>query len=111
MYTELSQLVHNLLLESPIPPRELAAVIGKPYSTLLREVNLYDSGAKLGVETMFQIIQKTGNTKPLEYMADKLGYKLEPLGSGSGKEDIVDYSDDYQSTGLPTSGSDKLFSS
>ena len=39
-------------------------------------MNPYDTGAKLGAETLLQIMLQTGDTKPLEYMAGKLGYSL-----------------------------------
>ena len=76
MVSELSSLIHNLVLDNPVPAKDLAKAIGKPYSTLLREVNPYDAGAKLGAETLLQIMIQTGDTKPLEYMAGKLGYML-----------------------------------
>ena len=76
MRSELTKIVHSLVLDSHIPAKALAKEIGKPYSTLLREINPYDTGAKLGVETLFQIMQQTGNVAPLEYMASKLGLKL-----------------------------------
>ncbi len=76
MRSELTKIVHSLVLDSHIPAKALAKEIGKPYSTLLREINPYDTGAKLGVETLFQIMQQTGNVSPLEYMASKLGLKL-----------------------------------
>ncbi len=78
MRTELTKLIHSLILESHIPAKVLAKELGKPYSTLLREINPYDSGAKLGVETLLQIMQITGNAEPLEYMAEALGYKVIP---------------------------------
>lgn len=78
MRSELTKIVHSLVLDSHIPAKALAKEIGKPYSTLLREINPYDTGAKLGVETLFQIMQQTGNVAPLEYMAGKLGLKLVP---------------------------------
>ena len=78
MRSELTKIVHSVVLDSHIPAKALAKEIGKPYSTLLREINPYDTGAKLGVETLFQIMQQTGNYTPLEYMADMLGFKLEP---------------------------------
>ena len=55
--------------------RDRAKSIGKPYSTLLREVNPYDTGAKLGAETLLQIMTQTGDLKPLEFMASSLGYE------------------------------------
>ena len=76
MVSELSSLIHNLVLDNPVPAKDLAKAIGKPYSTLLREVNPYDAGAKLGAETLLQIMIQTGDAKPLEYMAGKLGYTL-----------------------------------
>ena len=80
MVSELSTLIHNLVLDNPVPAKDLAKAIGKPYSTLLREVNPYDTGAKLGAETLLQIMMQTGDTKPLEYMAGKLGYWLKDAG-------------------------------
>ena len=76
MVSELSTLIHNLVLDNPVPAKDLAKAIGKPYSTLLREVNPYDTGAKLGAETLLQIMMQTGDAKPLEYMAGKMGYSL-----------------------------------
>lgn len=64
MVSELSNLIHNLVLDNPVPAKDLAKAIGKPYSTLLREVNPYDTGAKLGAETLLQIMMQTGDTKP-----------------------------------------------
>lgn len=78
MRSDLIKIVHTMVLDSPIPAKALAKEIGKPYSTLLREINPYDGGAKLGVETLLHIMQCTGNTKPLEFMAEQLGYSLMP---------------------------------
>lgn len=79
MISEFSQMVHGMVLECPISARELAKGVGKPYSTLLREINPYDTGAKLGVETYFQLIEKTGDLSSLEYMLHRLGFCLAPL--------------------------------
>ncbi len=76
MQSEFSTLIHNLVLDNPVPAKDLARAIGKPYSTLLREVNPYDSGAKLGAESLLRIMAVTGNYKPLEFMASKLGLEL-----------------------------------
>ena len=70
--------VHDLVLESPLGARNIAQAVGKPYSTLLREVNPYDSGAKLGAETLMGIMKVTGNVAPLRIMASEMGYTLEP---------------------------------
>lgn len=76
MSTELVQILHELVLENRIPAKALAKEIGKPYSTLLREINPYDSGAKLGVETFLQLMKCTNSVAPLEYMAEQMGYTL-----------------------------------
>lgn len=78
MVTDFATLIHDVILESPMAAKDLAVAIGKPYSTLLREVNPYDSGAKLGAETLLQIMEQTHNTKPLQFMADRLGFELVP---------------------------------
>ena len=79
MLSKLTQIVHTMVLDSPVPAKALAKEIGKPYSTLLREVNPYDTGAKLGVETLLQLMKTTGNPEPLEYMASQMGYRLERI--------------------------------
>ncbi len=76
MQTGLIALVHEIVLENELPAKALAEEIGKPYSTLLREINPYDRGAKLGVETLLHIMLRTRNAAPLAYMADMLGYSL-----------------------------------
>lgn len=70
--------VHDLVLESPLGAKNIAQAVGKPYSTLLREVNPYDAGAKLGAETLMTIMKITGNVSPLMLMAKEMGYSLEP---------------------------------
>ena len=84
MSNDLITTVHDLVLESPIGAKAIAQAVGKPYSTLLREVNPYDTGAKLGAETLMHIMKTTGNVTPLEKMALEMGYRLEPAeGMGS----------------------------
>lgn len=82
MASELSNLIHNMVLDNPLPAKDLARAIGKPYSTLLREVNPYDGGAKLGADTLLHIMAHTRNVKPLEYMVNKMGFRLDPVGGG-----------------------------
>ena len=84
MANDLISSVHDLVLESPLGAKAIAQAVGKPYSTLLREVNPYDTGAKLGAETLLHIMKTTGNVSPLEKMAVEMGFRLEPLNeSGS----------------------------
>lgn len=77
MNNNLVNSVHDLVLESPLGAKNIAQAVGKPYSTLLREVNPYDAGAKLGAETLMTIMKITGNVSPLMLMAKEMGYNLE----------------------------------
>ena len=77
--TKVVKAVHELVTHGKIPAKSVAAAVGKPYSTLLRETNPLDPGAKLGVETFMAIIQATGDARPLELMAQELGYRLTPM--------------------------------
>lgn len=78
MSAEFARLIHSTVLENSIPAKVLAKKIGKPYSTLLREINPYDQGAKLGVETFMDIVKITGDITPIEYIANELGFELVP---------------------------------
>ncbi|MFV0346961.1 MAG: phage regulatory CII family protein [Halodesulfovibrio sp.] len=83
MLTDLSRIVHQVVLNSHVPAKALAKEVGKSYSTLLREVNPYDTGAKLGVETLMEIMRQTGNVDPLIYMARQFGFDLVPAPGGA----------------------------
>mgnify|MGYP000273172786 CR=1 FL=1 len=52
------------VIEGNVPAKKVAATIGKPYKTLMREINPDDLGAKLGVETFMDIIRATGECHP-----------------------------------------------
>ncbi len=82
-----TRVAQEAVMNSRFSLKELAERIGKPYPTLLRELNPYDRGAKLGVETLLEIMQATGDTSPLEYMARELGYDIAPaaIKTGAGK--------------------------
>jgi hypothetical protein len=75
---DITKLVHDMVIDGKLPAKILAKNIGKPYSTLLRELNPFDRGAKLGVETFMEIIRNTENVEPLKAMAEDLGYTLVP---------------------------------
>ncbi len=76
MASELLYLSHCMVIEAPMSAREIANSLGKPYSTLLREVNPYDAGAKLGAETLLELMRITGDITPLKYIASELGYTI-----------------------------------
>ena len=54
--------IHETVVNGKMPSKAIASAIGKPYSTLLRETNPLDPGAKLGVETFMAIIETTGDS-------------------------------------------------
>lgn len=83
----LSRMVQSILLDGPLPAKLLAREIGKSYTTLLREANPYDTSAKLGLETFFDILQATGQVAPLAYMAEQLGYELRPAAQVHGAKE------------------------
>lgn len=57
---------------------EVTSKIGKTYPTLMREINPYDKNAKLGIETLFDIMKVTRDIRPLEYIANELGFRVVP---------------------------------
>lgn len=77
--TTVTTIVHQEVVEGPDKAKDVCRVIGKPYSTLMRELNPFDSGAKLGAETLMSIMRVTRNVEPLRWMARQLGYSLVPL--------------------------------
>ena len=86
--------VHNLVLESPKSAKALAKEIGKPYATLLREINPNDTGAKLGAETLLELMQCSGNIEPLRYLAENMGYRVVP--ANGAPQPVVEREYDFQ---------------
>ena len=68
--------VRETVLEGKNTAKEIALSIQKPYSSLMREINPYDAGAKLGLETYMSILKATGDMTSLEVMAQELGFRL-----------------------------------
>lgn len=73
-----SMAARDAILKSNVPPKDIAKTIGKPYSTLMRELNPIDTKAKLSVDTFIDIMKCTGDLTPLEVMAEELGCKVVP---------------------------------
>jgi hypothetical protein len=72
----ITRIVQQSVLEGMVPARQVADRIGKPYPTLMRELNPFDTGAKLGVETLHEILQVTGDVEVLRTLARTMGYEL-----------------------------------
>ncbi len=66
------EMVHNCLR----PMKNIAEEVGKPYSTLMRELDPEDRGAKLGVEMLLPLMQACNSTLPLRYLAEEMGYRV-----------------------------------
>ena len=78
MENRLLSVFQEALFQSGYTVNEIARGIRKPYSTLMRECNPYDKGAKLGAMTLFEIMSFTRNVEPLREMAHLMGYELTP---------------------------------
>lgn len=74
----ITQIVQETLMNNGEPLKAIASKISKPYPTLLRELNPYDKGAKLGAETLLDLMQVTKDYRPLQYIAEQLGFHLVP---------------------------------
>lgn len=59
-----------------LPLKALAAELGKAYTTLIRELNPDDDGAKLGADSLLPMMRATGDIRILEWLADRMGYTL-----------------------------------
>ena len=83
---ELIKIAQTAVLEGGKPAKIVAKELNKPYSTLLRELNPFDKSAKLGAETVLELMMITGNVDPLRFMADQLGYEVVPKRQSVGSE-------------------------
>ncbi len=50
---------------------------GKDVYTLMREINPFDASAKLGAETLLEIMKVTSDIRPLQFMATEMGCSLD----------------------------------
>ncbi|MGE4292498.1 MAG: phage regulatory CII family protein [Desulfovibrio sp.] len=80
---DVTKVVQDTVLGGEMQAKEIAEHLGKPYSTLLRELNPFDMRAKLGVETLMEIMRVTKDPRPLAFIAKQLGYRLVPEGVSS----------------------------
>lgn len=71
-------LIQRSVLRQSGGGQSVAKHIQVPYSTLMREINPDDSGAKLGVERFCRVMQVTNDYSPLASLADMCGFTLTP---------------------------------
>ncbi len=74
----ITKMTQDVVLAGNKPAKEVAEKIGKPYSTLLREINPFDQNAKLGAGTLLDILKATNEVSLLEHMAKSIGYTIKP---------------------------------
>lgn len=72
-----TKVVQDCILDSGIQAKVVAEKINKPYSTLMREINPFDASAKLGAETLLEIMKVTADVRPLKFMATEMGYSID----------------------------------
>ncbi|WP_027720522.1 phage regulatory CII family protein [Maridesulfovibrio zosterae] len=77
MSEKIEKAIQELVINGPIPVEELARKLGKSPKTLIREVNPEDKKAKLGAETLVEIMKLTGGVEPLKLMAEELDFTVE----------------------------------
>ena len=71
-------LIHAAVCGEHGKGKELARMLGMPYSTLMRQANPADRGAKLGLDLFCRIMRATGDYRPLECLAGLCGFALIP---------------------------------
>lgn len=79
-----TQLLHDTIVRRRGLAKQVAKALGKPYSTLLRELNPWDRGAKIGVDDLSVILRSSGDVSALRVIAEELGYTLTPVGGQRG---------------------------
>lgn len=79
MTQTVTHIIQAMVLEGSKPAKHVASEIGKPYPTLLREINPFDNGAKIGVESLTPLMKAADSLKPLEYLAKQMGCALVPM--------------------------------
>lgn len=74
-----TEILHDMVIGRRGLAKKVSKSLGKPYPTLLRELNPWDKGAKVGVDDLVDIMRAAGDVTPLKVMAESLGYRIEPL--------------------------------
>lgn len=79
MSQKVEKSIQDLVMNGPVSLEKLAERLGKTPKTLAREVNPEDKKAKLGAETLVEIMRITGAVEPLRLMAEELDLTIESL--------------------------------
>lgn len=76
MSADIRSVILEMVQNCPKPIKVVADDLGKPYSTLMRELDPEDRRAKLGVEMLLPLMQACDSTAPLRVLAESMGYRL-----------------------------------
>ncbi|MGD9610437.1 MAG: phage regulatory CII family protein [Desulfovibrionaceae bacterium] len=76
MARDIQYLILEMVQNCPKPMKNIAAAVGKPYSTLMRELDPEDRRAKLGVEMLLPLMRACNSVIPLRHLAEELGYRV-----------------------------------
>lgn len=79
MGKEIYAVIRDMVLQGPKTAKRIAEEVGKPYSTLMRELNATDSNAKLGVELLLPLMQACRSVMPLRFLASRMGHRVVSL--------------------------------
>ena len=79
IFNEFSLLIQDVVMNDPARLHAMARSAGKKCSTLIREANPYDSGAKMSADTLLKVMESSRDIRPLVYMAQKMGLELRKL--------------------------------
>ena len=95
-FSSITEAVARMIDESNLTMKQIAARTGKTYSTLSRELNVIDDGAKLGADIVLPLtIAATSNggdatPYPLLFLAANLGYRVTPVSVEPSSDDTRD---------------------
>ena len=98
----LSDVIRHEVDECGVPMKAIAASIGKPYKTLLRELDNDDDMAKIGVDTLPLLIdacrkESGGPSLVLVWLAEREGMRLCPADCAPDKDTLHgEMLDDYK---------------
>lgn len=68
--------IEEMIETSGKPRKAIAEEMGKPYTTLMRELNPADDGAKFGVLDLVRMLSVCGGIQPLQHLAARCGCRV-----------------------------------
>lgn len=95
---DIYEIIEDMIDRSGKNRREIAEDTGKEYSTLRRELNPFDTGAKCGIELLIPLMRSTGRIDILQHLAERMGFRLERIDCQPDKATVPEeLLDTYQS--------------